>query len=141
MVASEGRAMKVEIKSIDCADLSNEEIPKWQPACVEDVYLGFTLSIGPYDEDGSEYFGIVVATPEAIKDRQQQPKWKDTTNRKRPNKRRHDTKLLVIQEYNWQEIKEALERMVRECEGLTWELTVDCLRKRFNWEYGGMAGL
>ncbi len=133
--------MKVKIKSIDCANLSNDEIPTWQPARVEDVYLGFTLSIGPCDEEGSEYFGIVVATPEAIKDRQQRPKWKASTNRKRPIKGWHDTKLLVIQGYNWQEIKEALERMVTDCDSPTWEQTVDCLRKRFNWEYEGMAGL
>ncbi|HEV3384561.1 MAG TPA: Imm8 family immunity protein [Gemmata sp.] len=132
--------MKVEIKSIDSADLADKDIPTWQPACVEDVYLEFTLSIGPCDEKGSDYFNIVVATPEAIKERQQRPKWKDTTNRKRPIKRRQHAKLLVIQEYNWQAIKEALERMVRECEGFTWEQTVSCLRKRFNWEYEGMAG-
>jgi hypothetical protein len=45
--------MKVEIKSIDCADLTTAEIPTWQPASAEDVYLGFTLSIGPCDEEGS----------------------------------------------------------------------------------------
>jgi hypothetical protein len=132
--------MKVAIKSIDCANLTNAEIPTWQPECAEDVYLGFTLSIGPCDEAGSEYFGITVATPEAIKERQQQPKWKDTSNRKRPVKRPHHTKLLVVQQYNWQEIKETLERMVRECEGMTWEQTVNFLRKHFDWEYEGMAG-
>src|SRR5580698_433702 len=119
--------MKVEIKSIDCADLAGEEIPTWQPTCAEDVYLEFTLSIGPCDGEGSEYFSIVVASAEAIKEKQQRPKWKETINRKRPRKRRHDTKLLVIQEYDWESIKEALEMMVKECEGFTWEETVSCL--------------
>src|ERR1017187_869759 len=129
--------MKVEIKSIDCSDLASADIATWQPACAEDVFLEFTLSVGPCNDGGAEYFGILVATPEAIKERQQQPKWKDTSNRKRPIKRQHHTKLLVIQQYNWQEIKETLEGMVRECEGLTWEQTVNCLRKHFHWEYEG----
>jgi hypothetical protein len=132
--------MKVEIKSIDCADLTDIEISTWQPACAEEVYFEFTLSIGPCDEAGSEYSGIVVATPEAIRERQQRPQWKDTSSRKRPIKRRQHTKLLVVQQYNWQEIKETLGSMVSECEGLTWEQTVNCLRKHFHWEYEGMAG-
>jgi hypothetical protein len=101
--------MKVEIKHFDCADLDDADIATWQPACPEDVYLGFTLSIGPVDEVGSEYFQIVVTTPQAM---QRRKKWKSSQGKP---KRRH-SKLLVVQEHNWEQIHETLERMVAECE-------------------------
>jgi hypothetical protein len=81
------------------------------------------LSIGLADDEKADQFQVVVATPQALQGRP---------------RRRHG-KLLVVQSYDWEKVRDTLEHWVRECDRLTWAETLNCLRARFAWEYEGMS--
>ena len=112
--------MKAAIKGFYCFDRPDFET--WQPDHCEEVYLGLELSIGLIEREGADLFQLVVATPQAIQGRAE----------------RRRCKLLVVEQYNWQQIKAILEQWVGECDRLTWEEIAGCLRQRFDWEYEGM---
>ena len=112
--------MKPEIKGITCADVQDWEA--WQQADPQQIFLGLELSIGPIGEHRSDLFQIVVATPQSIDGRLD----------------RRNSKLLIVQQYDGTEIRKTLDRWVSECEQPDWDATVNCLRRRFDWEYEGM---
>jgi hypothetical protein len=113
--------MKPEIKDWHCPDVA--DLARWVPPSQADVFLPLEISIGPAGGTAAELFAIVVATPQALHGR--------------PDRRKG--KLLVIHQYDWQEVRATLERWVSECERPTWEEVCDCLRTRFGWEYEGYA--
>jgi hypothetical protein len=115
--------MKPEIKGIFSDDIHSPDREGWIPDDPKQIYIPLTLSIGKVGEAAADLFSIVVATPSAIQGRPE----------------RRGSKLLVVQEYDWPEIRATLQRWVAQCEGPSWEATVDCLRRRFDWEYEGMG--
>jgi hypothetical protein len=114
-----GLTMKAVIHGYDCSDQADLE--GWRPARAEEVYLPLHVYIGPEGSSASDLFQIVIATPQAIQGR--------------PDRR--NCKLLVVQQYDWVEVKGTIEQWVAECEALTWEDVVGSLRKRLHWEYEG----
>lgn len=115
--------MQSEIKDIIYPVIPGFDPTKWRPDNPKQVYIPLELSIGEIGKEGTDLFQLVVATPEAIQGR--------------PERRRD--KLLVVQTYDWQEVRATLEQWVTECEKPSWEATVNCLRRRFEWEFDGMA--
>jgi hypothetical protein len=111
--------MKAEIDGIFCSDGRNLET--WRPHHPAEVFLELELSIRPTGGKTCDVFRIIVATPEAIQGR--------------PERSRR--KLLVVEQYDWQKTKAALEQRAKECDRMTWEETFDCLRHLFEWENEG----
>ena len=43
--------------------------------------------------------------------------------------------LLIFEDYSWANLRTFLEEEVEKCQGDSWEESLECLRKRFFWEY------
>jgi hypothetical protein len=113
--------MNIEIKNLTCWD--QVDVDNWTPTSPKDVYLHIGIGVGIVGEEGEHYFSITVTTPQAIAGR--------------PSLR--DAKLLVVQTFNWSEVRAKLARIVASCERPTWDESVSCLRVQFDWEYEGMS--
>jgi hypothetical protein len=84
-----------------------------------------TLDIGPKSKKGSDSFSIRVATPAGL----------STLNDNhgilaiRP--------LVIMERYNYNDLRQWLEQTVAKCEEETWNACVEHLRLYFDWEYEG----
>ena len=79
-------------------------------------------------ESAGNWFDVIVATPGGIE------------NAKKQGASETSRLLIVNEYYSWKEIYCKLKEMVIGCERETWDESLNCLRKKFIWEYEGMYG-
>lgn len=101
---------------------SEKILEQWQPTNPRSFALALTLVIG-WDEDiGSDYFEVYVIANQI----------RDQINLNR-------RAVIFVEEFDWPSLKQSLLNILDKCEGKTWKQSVRALRKRFEWEYDGMA--
>ncbi len=116
---------ELEIKFIHCSDV-NEPLEAWTPACHEEIYLPLQLDIGVVGEEAADIYDCLIATPEALLVR------RDTSNFVVS-----DRATLIVKEFDWPKIYNALESIVRKCNASTQIEGQWKLQRFFCWEYEG----
>jgi len=115
--------MSLTIKSIHSPDAPN--VRHWEPDDPEEACLLVELEIGPNEEQGTNLFQIMVATPKGLL------KWA----RSATTPVLSDRGLLVLTTYSSQALLEWLSQTVNHCSADTWTESVSLLQKYFRWEY------
>jgi hypothetical protein len=95
----------------------------FQPDLPHNFYRRFDVEVGYEDEDTSTTISVAVCTFTWLA---------HNYSREGPRWGRH---LLVVGQYDAQEIKSAIEAQVRDCAGETWDETLKMLSRHFAWEY------
>lgn len=113
--------IRLEIRSIGSPDV---EFDSWKPSTNEEIFFLIEIEIGETGVEGADLFQVVVATPEALRARSITGKY---TIR--------DRSTIVVSNYDWKKIKNALEAIIRSCESESWETSTLNLQRYFVWEY------
>jgi len=149
--------VRPEIRWIDSADTCDQsgglvDISEWKPLLLSDVYICVFLTIGEPGVRGAALFQLVVATPEGIQkcrpdtalDEMLQSFKECYPGTPLPESMKtFDVgsswgPLLIVDGWNWEDVHSQLEHRVAACERETWDESLECLRKKFWWEYEGM---
>jgi len=99
-----------------------EILDQWQPANPKSVALSFGLYIGWDDDIGSDLFEMYVVSNDL---RAYFP---------------HSIDQIYVDTFDWNSLLLSILNILKKCERDTWEASVNELRRRFNWEFEGMAG-
>ncbi|MBB2755313.1 UNVERIFIED_ORG: hypothetical protein GGI57_006056 [Rhizobium aethiopicum] len=102
---------------------SVELLEQWNPSNRRSVALAMCLAIGWDDDMGTNDFYVYVVTSDL-----------------RSHLPRRSTAWVFVDVFEWQSVLASLLNILRKCERATWDDSVQELRKRFDWEYEGMAG-
>jgi len=110
--------MKAELKTLgnDLFDLK-----LYLPEEADNFIMSLTLTIGPIDETGSNYFYVKVCTPEWL-----------CKHHWLPELMRH---TLLVRKYDLDEIKKTITDYIDQCEGEDWMDIAQKLSRVFSWEY------
>lgn len=107
------------VRMLDPAEL----LQQWKPSNPRSVALSICLAIGWDDDIGTNNFHVHVVTRDL-----------------RSRLPRRSTAWVFVDVFEWQSVLASLLNILRKCERATWDDSVQELRKRFDWEYEGMAG-
>lgn len=113
--------MKLIIKLACVANGIN--LRAWKPADNKAIAEFVYLEIGEKGTKSSDGFTIRLATPQGLK------------NLSSLNGIIAERPLIIMDEYNFQDLWKWLEDIVSSCEGDTWLQSVEHLRRYFDWEY------
>ena len=114
--------MKLEIRDYSSGDL--DRVWDWVPNKADAVYFHLAIEIGEAGNQGGDFFDLVVATPEGLRE------YSKEFGVELP-----DRCLLVFSEYGWSALVRRLESILESCARDTWEESVLCLQRYFHWEY------
>lgn len=123
----------LDLRSLDVGDL-----PAWRPASPADVYLTVELEIGEVGVRGGHVFQLLVATPQGVSAHHHGNALAAYTSMRKRGKTFDIDALLVVDPYDWTCVHDALLQRVASCERSTWAESLDCLRRKFFWEYEGV---
>jgi hypothetical protein len=84
-----------------------------------DVIFLLNICVGEEGQKGCDDFSVMVITENNIQ--------------KIPT----DVKRVVIHPYSFKSLKNRLNDMIKSCEDTSWEISVNKLRSKFDWEYEG----
>jgi len=115
--------MKLEIRDFSSADI--DDVWNWNPSSHEDVFFQLEFEIGEVGQLGGNLFQLVIATPEGIRKFS-----KEFGTNRVPNRN-----LLVIGDFDWKSLVRKLEEIIQSCERATWNESIICLQRFFQWEY------
>ncbi|WP_162457978.1 Imm8 family immunity protein [Mesorhizobium tianshanense] len=101
---------------------SEKILEQWRPTNPRSFALALTLAIGWDEGIGTDYFEVHVIANQI----------KDQINL-------DGGAAMYVEEFDWPSLKQSLLNILDKCEGKTWKESVRALRKRFEWEYDGMA--
>ena len=118
---SKRTTIQLEIRSMSSPDV---EFYSWEPTTNADIFFLVEMEIGQVGVDGADLFQIVIATPEALRAR---ARMGTNTIRERST--------LVVSNYDWLNIQQAIAAIVRKCESETWVASTLRLQRYFKWEY------
>ncbi len=106
------------------ATLNTEEIlEQWEPVDPRRVALEMTLAIGWDNDSGTNNFAFRLVT-NALRERLGKQLRSD----------------IYVEDFNWPSVRQSILNILRKCERPTWDESLVNLRKRFDWEFEGMAG-
>lgn len=110
--------MKAELKTLgnDMCDLD-----LYVPEEIDNFIMSLTLTIGPINEIGSNFFYIQVCTPEWL-----------CKHRWVPELMRH---TLLVRKYDLDEITKTITDYIDQCEGSDWMEIAQKLSRVFAWEF------
>ncbi len=116
--------IEIELKDIDPNDFDGwEELQRYAPEDPYDDSTWLTVSIGPANEEGADYFQVHVATPRAI-------------SRLKADGQRF--KGLVVPAFSSREIEQTLNSEIASVHASDWPEAVRELQRTMLWEYEGM---
>lgn len=107
------------VKMLDSVEL----LEQWEPSNPRSVALAMCLAIGWDDAIRADDFRVYIVT-----------------NDLRSHMPRRSTAWVCVDVFEWQSVLASLLNILRKCEHATWDDSLLELRKRFDWEYEGMAG-
>lgn len=118
--------MKPELKAYRCATI--DALDTWEPVG-NDVVYWLEMSLGPEASEVSdipaENYLVCVATPSGLDSLQGQTI--------APFCSRGPT--LMVQEYSWPTVLQAVEKQLESCEADTWDEVQQQLTRVFQWEH------
>lgn len=112
--------MRARLRDIFCSDINFET---YKPE--DEICFGFSIEaqIGPEDEEGTDYFQIMVCTPDWIKANYSD--WGAVWGRH----------MLIVFKYDLNEIKSAINRYAESCVADDWETLALKLSNMGYWEF------
>ncbi|KLN56938.1 Imm8 family immunity protein [Variovorax paradoxus] len=125
--------MRLEIRSLQGVDI--DDLRTWHPASPADVYEMLELEIGEAGVPGAHIFQLLLATPEGLGAHHKGEMLKFFSAMQERAKTFVTDALVVVDHYDWNEVRETLVRRVASCERSTWNESLECLRRKFFWEY------
>lgn len=125
--------MELEIKSYMSTDLG--DIKNWNPKSSDDVYFQLEIEIGERNIEGAHVFRLIVATREGIERNHSGAAKKSFDDMRRRYKNKGKNALIVLGDYSWESLQKILENEVEKCQSASWDESLECLRKKFFWEY------
>src|SRR5262245_5362265 len=113
--------MKAEIKKLHTPDI--DDLSKYSPYDPENFHFLLQLIAGPEGEKGEESFEILICTPKWLLD----------------NHRKEDVIIgrhyLIMMEYNYKRMLQAINTFCHRCEGSTWKEVAEKLGRLGHWEF------
>ena len=100
--------------NLDSSDFTG--IPADPARCL----VAVTARIGPAGGEAGDNFHFMVGTPSGLA-QEGYTGW--------------GTTLLVLPEFSWQAVERAIERLLAQCAGPSWEAVAVALSKHLQWEY------
>lgn len=116
---------RLVIRAISAWGVPN--IRTWEPPDPKQFAEVITLNIGFRANSGSDIFSIRVATPAGLGAMSS----KNGVIATRP--------LLIVDEYDYENLAKWLEATVAECDSEVWTEAVEKLRRYFDWEFDGYS--
>lgn len=116
---------KLALKSFFCWTI--EDLPRWVPASPADVHFTLDMEIGQRDEEGVNLFYVTIATPAALAHKAGDGEIVLA-----------DRALMVISEFQWDALLAHINATITDCDGPSWERSVEKLVRYFRWEYEGV---
>lgn len=117
-LTSKGSAMYARVKSIMSPDLDYGSLPDDPENCC----VLIEVEIGPSESEGAEVFSFEVVTPAAVKSLPA-PSWLRG--------------YLLLPEFSWAGIEEAVNKLVTQCTGSDWGEVSNKLSRTLGWEFEG----
>ncbi len=111
--------MKLRIGRVSSPDV---QVHSWEPDSHADVYVYLEIEIGVDGGKGFEIFGLMVATPEALRRHAKGPVMSERA-------------MLVVSDFSWREVLKAVAGIVERCTCDDWNESVLKLQRYFRWEY------
>jgi hypothetical protein len=130
--------MTVHLEVLNLLSLDVSNLPAWRPASPADVYLTIELEIGEAGVPGTHVFQLLVATPEGVEAHHRGKALQSFTSMRKRGKTFDTDALVVVDRYDWDVVHDTLLKRVSSCERPTWAESLDCLRRKFFWEYEGI---
>jgi|SRR5271167_3207913 len=115
--------MELELRDYSSGDV--QDIWNWSPLSTKDVFFQLTIEIGESGKKGGHLFQLVVATPEGLRE----------FTKKHPGHEFPDRALLVFSEYTFDSLTKRIGKILSHCSRDTWDKSIGCLRRYFDWEY------
>jgi len=115
--------MKSSIKSWSSPDV--EDLELYRPAKADCFGFLIELLIGSTESEGEDIFGIVVCTPDWLKDQMSKDPDSITIGRG----------YLFVQRYDYEKIFQAIRRLFENCESSSWEDIANRLSRIASWEF------
>lgn len=100
-----------------------EQVNGYEAATPQDVIFQITIELGPDNLIGSDMFQCMVVSENNV---HQLPGW---------------SKYISFPEYSWKAFRDRLKNIFQTCQKDDWESSLFELRKHFNWEFDGLAGV
>ena len=111
---------ELKLKSITSSEVN---INTWSPLSKEDVFLCLDLEISWSDNEGAaNLFYVTLSTPEALR-------------KHRSSVLLVRNRTLVVSEYDYDEIRTEILKILDECSKESWESSCFHLQRFFLWEY------
>lgn len=114
--------MRATVRSISCDEWSLESFAPADPTCFT---LALRIRVGIMGAAGADDFECQVCTPEWLKQAVAEPRWG-----------RH---MLIVREYNWTLIEDAIASYVANCEGSDWNTLAGKVARVLSWEFEDYA--
>jgi hypothetical protein len=111
--------MKPQLKSQDCTD--HDPIEAWQPADIAQVDYPLCLHIGLAGSQGADMFYVRVLSGAAARQL-------DARELARQKK-------IVVEDYSWGAVIRAVDGILREIDGSSWDEIAQKLSQKFDWEF------
>lgn len=105
-----------ELKNLTSPDLERGVQPPDPTNCA--VFL--EAEIGPDGAEGGEIFGFTAVTPQAVS---------------QCHERHWGRGYLLLPEFTWEEVEQALSRLLAQCAGASWQEIAESLNKELLWEF------
>ncbi|MBC1485199.1 Imm8 family immunity protein [Listeria seeligeri] len=109
---------RLEVKDYYSADIADLE--DFSPDDVNNFYFHLEFNINEVSDERSSIFSVVVATPYSL-------------NQRKINVKTSKTKFLVVNQFDWNEIKNKIKRITEDCQ--CDYSNIEVLLDYFNWEY------
>jgi hypothetical protein len=110
-----------EIKGLHSPDLYALELDN--PPDIENCCVLIEVSVGPKDEPGEEYFGVVVTTPRWLADH--------LSDREYLSGRHY----LIVKRYDFEVVRSALYKQFQGVQGANWSEVAERLARYGQWEF------
>lgn len=111
--------IELEIRSFGSPDI---DFGYFDPVSSVEIFFLVELEIGENGVGGADLFQVVVATPEALRERAKSFVLAERTT-------------LIVAHYHWPSIENALRSIVKKCEAESWVASTFNLQRFFHWEY------
>ncbi len=116
--------------ALEVRDWSSADIPNvwdWKPDSADQVYFQLEIEVAEVGQAGGNLFQLVVATKEGI----------DRFKAMYPDANPYPQGITILENYSWQAVVDRLTSDLRECSLDSWHESIQCLSKKFLWEYEG----
>lgn len=122
---------QLEIQNYDSVDV--DDLPNWTPVPGEPFLYCLAFEVSEVGKIGGNYFQALVSNPEGLRFYKQDNDY----GRFGKNPQRG---VIILQDYSWQAVVDRLNKELQNCTRLTWQDSIECLSKKFLWEYEDYRG-